>query len=462
MKKLKINYIQSINWKSLSPGKKALYTTLSIAIALTFFVIIILSLPKIYLNNFLKNQIIDSFAKAHPEYSLKINDVNLNILKNRAECNSISLTKIDSTFSCRIGAFSIDGIDWINLFLEKKISPKSISGATLDAKDISLYLNRLRYKILCGQLHLSVPDSEIQANTLEVRPLISDEPFFTESKFRNARYSLIIPKLSVNGIVLQGLFNGNKYCVRSIKTQDASIDILVNMDKSFDTKSPNPLMPNVVLSSIIDTIRVDSLQVMNSRLNYCERYAVNAKAASITFDRIQFFTEGIVNHTGRPDTIAIHAQANFMNSSTMKLLMLIPLGSPQSSFSFAGSLDKMEANSLNKFLEIAEHQRIKSGIVQSAAYNINVNSGQATGNVHAEYDNLSVAVLNKNTESESGLIERISSFYAKEFIIKRSNMPDKSGDERTGVVKYTRKPDEPFIQFVWFALRSGVLNLIEI
>jgi hypothetical protein len=139
--------------------------------------------------------------------------------------------------------------------------------------------------------------------------------------------------------------------------------------------------------------------------------------------------------------------------------MLIPLGSPQLSFSYSGSLNKMEVSSLNKFLEIAEHKRIKSGVLHSAAYNINVNSGRAAGSVRVEYSDLSIAALNKKTGSENGIFDRLSSFIAKSFILRGDNMPDKSGSMKIGVVKYTRKPDETFIQFVWFALRGGVGNV---
>jgi hypothetical protein len=460
MKKLKIKYLQTINWKKSSPGKTALRTSVAVGIVLLLFALIFIFFPQTYLDGFLKSRIIDAFAKGYPEYSLKIADVNFNVLKNRIECDSISLRKINSTFSCRIGAFSLDGIGWIKLLREKKLSPNSIAEAALDAEGIVLDFNRSENQIRCGRLHLSVPDSEIVAESLEFHPFITDEQFFAESKFRNTRYRFVIPKINVNGLAYYRLLYGNNFRARSISIRDAFVDVLLNKDKPFDTKSPNPLMPNEGLSSIKDTIRVDSLQIMNSRLNYYERFVVGANAALVTFDRMQVLAKGIVNHTGRRDTIVIHAQGNFMNTSAMELLMLIPLGSPQFSLSYSGSLREMELSSLNGFLEIAEHRHIKSGILHGATFAINVDSGRATGYVRAEYNDLSFAVLNKNTGSENGMLDKISSFIGKTFIIRGNNTPDKSGSLKIGVVKYTRNPNDPFIQFAWFALRSGVGNLV--
>jgi hypothetical protein len=460
VRKLKINLSHTIDGRKLPPGKIALRTAIAAGITLLLVALIFVFVPQIYLDGLLKDRIIGAFAKAYPEYSLKIAGINFNILKNRLECDSISLTKIDATFSCRTGAFSIDGIDWIKLYREKKISLNVIASAVLDAEDIAINSEQSQIQIQCGRLHLSIPDSAIVADALEFHPSINDEQFFAGSRFRNTRYRFVIPEISVNGLVYSGLLHGNNYRARSINIRDAFIDILVNMDKPWNTNAINPLMPNESLSSMKDTIRVDSLLIVNGRLNYNERYVVGAEAALVTFDKMQALALGIVNHTGRLDTIAIHAQGMFMNAATMKLHMSIPLGSPQFSFSYGGSVGEMQVSRLNGFLETAERHRIKSGVLHGADFEVDVNSGRATGYVRAEYSGLSIAILDKYTGSERGIADRISSLIGKLFVIRGTNTPDKKGSMKIGVVKFTRKPDEPFIQFAWFALRSGVGNTV--
>jgi hypothetical protein len=44
--------------------------------------------------------------------------------------------------------------------------------------------------------------------------------------------------------------------------------------------------------------------------------------------------------------------------------------------------------------------------------------------------------------------------------IRHSNAPDASGALKHGEINYTRRPDDEFLQFAWFALRSGVLDAI--
>ena len=99
MKKTKSKYSQTVDGRQLTPGKIALRASLAVGIILLVSALIFVFLPQVYLNGLLESRIIDAFQKAYPEYSLKIAGVNFNILKNRLECDPISLTKIDGTFS---------------------------------------------------------------------------------------------------------------------------------------------------------------------------------------------------------------------------------------------------------------------------------------------------------------------------------------------------------------------------
>jgi hypothetical protein len=77
------------------------------------------------------------------------------------------------------------------------------------------------------------------------------------------------------------------------------------------------------------------------------------------------------------------------------------------------------------------------------------------------YKDLEIAVLDKQTGTEQGLGNRVASFLTNVLKIRNSNAPDATGLMKEGMVNYTRRPEEEFQQFVWFGLRSGVLDLIS-
>jgi hypothetical protein len=81
--------------------------------------------------------------------------------------------------------------------------------------------------------------------------------------------------------------------------------------------------------------------------------------------------------------------------------------------------------------------------------------------LRAIYGNLEIAVLDKQAGTEKGFDNRVASFLANLLKIRNSNAPDASGSMKEGEVNYTRRPEEEFLQFAWFALRSGVLDVIS-
>jgi hypothetical protein len=208
-------------------------------------------------------------------------------------------------------------------------------------------------------------------------------------------------------------------------------------------------------------LQVDSLSITNGHLTYRERVLAGADPGVLTFGAVSMFVEGIANRAEATAAILLRAQGDFMNAGVLKVLMTIPITPPDFSFHYSGSLSAMDLTRLNTFLEIAERTRIKSGNAQEAAFDINVVDGQARGHMRGIYENLEIAVLDKQTDTKKGLSNRVASFLANAFKIRNSNAPDASGSMKEGEVNYTRRPQDEFLQVAWFALRTGVLDVIS-
>ena len=141
--------------------------------------------------------------------------------------------------------------------------------------------------------------------------------------------------------------------------------------------------------------------------------------------------------------------------------MAIPITPAGFSLHYSGSLSAMDLTRLDAFLDIVESMRIISGSAKEASFEIDVNAGRARGRVRAIYKDLRVSVLDKQTGSPKGLGNRIASFFANAFKIRNSNARNASGSQREGEVNYMRGSKDTFLQFVWYALRTGVLDIIN-
>lgn len=460
MKKIEEIKNSFLNWKDLSFKKVAKYISIVIGAVILLCVLIFIFFPDPFINAFVKERITKAFTEAYPAYSLKLGDMHYSVWKNRLGTDSLSIKSNDSTFSGSASSFSVSGISWLKILFQSEFSNDIINSTVIDAEKIVLNFHCDQNEIRCAMLHISVPDSVMVSDSIKYFPLISDEKLFSKSQFKQTRFRFDIPQLTILGLDYLELLKGNKYSARNININGLFADILVNMDKPYDVNTRNPQMPNEALLSMKEIIDVDSLIVTNGRLKYCERFAVGAAPGVISFNRINISVSGIANHSTSPVTTVIRADGIFMNSGKMKLFMEIPLTSKDFSLRYSGSLSKMGVAVLNEFIEPSEHQRIKSGIIHTAAYDVNVNSGHASGTLRVEYEDLTVALLNKETGSEKGIFNRILSFFGKVFVIRRTNMPDEDGKMKIGEINYTRNHQDYFLQFLWFALRGSIAHVV--
>ena len=90
-----------------------------------------------------------------------------------------------------------------------------------------------------------------------------------------------------------------------------------------------------------------------------------------------------------------------------------------------------------------------------------MSAGQARGRLRAIYKDFEIALLDKQTGSAKGINNRVTSFFTNVWKIRNSNAPDASGSMKEGEVSYTSRPEDEFQQFAWFALRTGVLDIIS-
>lgn len=446
------------NWNKLSLMKFVKYTSFIMGAVILIFVLILIFFSGPFIDTFLKDRITKAFTNAYPAYSIQLGDMHYNIWKNRLRCDSIKLKT--GKFTCNIASFSVNGIGAMKILGQRNFTPNSLSSSVIDAQKIELNFRPSGNVIRIATLHIAVPDSEMTADSIKYFSLLSDEQFFAKSQYRQTRFRFDVSQIKIMGLDCLALLQGNIYNARSINLHDVFADIFVNMDKPYDKNSSNPQMPNEALSSIKETVKVDSLEIINGRLNYVERFAVGAKPAVVTFNKVNALVSGIANQRALPGIAIIHGEGLLMNSARIKLFMEIPLASKDFSLRYSGSCGTMDVTKLNSFLEAGEHRRIKSGVLQSATFKINVNSGRASGTLRVLYKDLTLAILNKKTGSENGIFDRISSLIGRALFIRGTNMPDKKGLMKIGEIDYTRNPDESFTQFVWFALRSGVGNVV--
>ena len=314
---------------------------------------------------------------------------------NRLVAQSVTLSATDTTL--KVGRISLTGVRWARLLWGTAAPADVLAQASLEATNLEVEFPQAHYGIRCARLRASVPGSELIAEGTELRSLVEDEAFFAAHFFRTPRFRVVAPECRVLGLAYGELLQGKSYRARSVHFSGPSLDALINRDKPPPPFVKSPLMVHEALAAIRQPLQVDSLTITNGHLAYCERLAVGAAPAVLTFGAVSMSVEGIANRGEATAAVKLQAQGDLMDAGTLKVQMSIPITPSDFSLHYSGSLSAMDLTRLDAFLDLAEHTRIKSGSAQEAAFDIQVTAGQARGRVRGIYRDLVIAVLDKQT-----------------------------------------------------------------
>ena len=411
------------------------------------------------LNRYGKGRAEHAFAEAHPGSELRIGDLSFALGANRLVAQSVTLKAARTTV--RVERLALTGVRWARLLRGKSGLADALTRAVLEAVNLDAEFPRSHYGLRCAQLRASAPNSELAAAGIELRTLVDDEAFFAAQAFRTTRLRVVVPELKALGLAYGDLLGGRSYRARSVHLSRPSLEALVNRDRPVEPFVRSPRMAHEALASIRKPLQVDSLSIAGGQVRYCERRLAGTDPGVLTFGAVSLAAAGISNLAAASAPIEIRAQGDLMNAGTLKVQMTIPVASPDFSLHYSGSLGAMDLIRLDAFLAVAEQTRIKSGTVQQVTFDIDVTAGRARGRVRAGYRNLKITVLGEQTSNKPGRASGFASFLANLIGVRNDNAPDGSGLMREGKVDYAREPGNEFLQFLWFALRSGVIDVIS-
>jgi hypothetical protein len=400
-----------------------------------------------------------ALAKAQPGIAVHIGKADYSLAKNRLACQAVQLNT--SNVVLRLDRVAVTGVDWRAMFSAKPAPSNLLAHARFEASNVVLRLPGSEYELRCARLQGSVLRSELALHDAELRPLQSAEEFFAARTVRRTRVRVALPSLEVTGLDYAGLLQGKAWRAQAIVCTEPAFEALVNRDKPQDLAGPPPLMVHEALTAIRQPIAIERFRITHARIRYGERRAVGAAPGWLTFGEVEATAHPIANQASPGTTILLEAQGKLMDAGILKLSMSIPITSNAFSLHYSGSLSEMDLTRLNGFLEQAEYTRIKSGSARAVAFDVEVRDGHATGRLVAVYHGLQVAVLDKKTGTETGVLNRLESFLSNAFRIRNSSRADDPASLKPAEIEYDRGPRDTFFSFVWFAVRSGVFHAIK-
>jgi|GEM_PF-5341976 len=204
-----------------------------------------------------------------------------------------------------------------------------------------------------------------------------------------------------------------------------SLDTYVYRDKrppaAFGKRPP---LPQEFLRNFNTYIKLDTVNLYNSKLTY-EELAVDGKQpGQIYFEDLNAYAFNITNDTALlEDGAAVQLFANgfLMGDGLIEAAFTFPIANENNSFTFQGSLAPMDLRAINPMLENVASLKVNSGNARRLTFEVQADEEYADGFMRFYYRDLNVALLKRDAKpKKSGKIKSLLTMFAN-VLVKSKN-----------------------------------------
>jgi hypothetical protein len=209
-------------------------------------------------------------------------------------------------------------------------------------------------------------------------------------------------------------------------------------------------------------LRVDSVSLKQGNIKYTEHAEKAKEAGYIEFKEVHARLYNISNdtiHKTNPGYLRINCNALVMGKGLITVSLKSRLFDPYNTFSLDGTLSGMEISALNPILENNAFISAQTGTLNAMEFNFVATDEKAVGTLTMLYDNLKIAVLNRQTNNGKAFRERLISFVANSLFLTSNPIQGKS--IRVGTIDYNRDPEKFVINYSFKAVLSGMISSIS-
>jgi hypothetical protein len=146
---------------------------------------------------------------------------------------------------------------------------------------------------------------------------------------------------------------------------------------------------------------------------------------------------------------------------------IVPLDAPTFDIDYRGTLHSMPAARLNRLTSHIFPVLVTGGTVTRMTYDISVRDGVARGQATPVYDGLSISLTETGADGilgSGGVVGDVARGVAGFFARRRFHESNPEGSDapvRAGDVAYGARPTETLPSFLWYALRTGIIDAVQ-
>ncbi|HMH21151.1 MAG TPA: hypothetical protein VK563_05220 [Puia sp.] len=231
--------------------------------------------------------------------------------------------------------------------------------------------------------------------------------------------------------------------------------IHVFRDRRLRRETDEKPLPVDFLKSLPMSLRVKEVKFGTSSFTYEEFPGKGDSTGTIRIVRMTGSLSPLINKpiAGDPAWLTLTTKGSLMGSGTVTATTRMPLrrGEP---YHVEGAFHELDVTTLNSSAENLGLIHLKSGVLNSLAFQFDMGPEKSTGKVIGAYHQLVVQKLKEKDDVKK--VDKLKSFALKEFIIPLNKDQSLPESKRTGKVDYKRDPSRNFSFYLLHSLLVGV------
>jgi hypothetical protein len=376
-----------------------------------------------------------------------------------------------TTSSRRTKKTSVQIQDVSITLVDVKVDSSSNADTTrmLFAKQVGITCGKLAwssanklYDYSADSISISSVSRNLDIKSFRLAPTLNEEAFVKAVPTQDDRFDFLISHIQMQNINLLQLFEEN-FVADSMLIGAASFKIYRDLMIPRDKKNRVGSYPQQAIQKIPVSFRVGKIILSNGFVEYKERNQITRQSGKVQFYNVY---AGISNFTNDENAIAVNnvmtadMSARFLNKTPLKVTWLFYLLNPNGRFDVKGSFGTMDATLLNPLTEPMGPARINKGKINGMEFSLQGQDYGMDGAIKLLYDDLNIAILEKDKDSKKLDKKGLLSFLAN-IVIKNSN-PKKNEDARIVQVHFDRDTNRSIFHLAWKTLFKGIKETVGI
>lgn len=319
----------------------------------------------------------------------------------------------------------------------------------LTAGNINWMNERKLYKYQVNNLALSSQDKSLDCGKINISPLLGEQAFMNKVKAQIDRFDVVLDRIQLRNLNYIALFNGVVEA-DSLLISKAALKVYKDFGQPRDNVSRVGTFPHQILKKLPLSINIRKAVVSNGFVEYKQLTPKTGQKGKVQFYAVSALIDNITNQPAavRANNICrADARSLFMNKARVKATFFFNLASNNGSFSIDGHIGSLDARSLNRISQPLASAKIVKGIINGVDLHVKGSDYKGEAEITFLYDNLKIAVLEKNNEDGTLDKKKLVSMAAN-ILIKNAN-PGNNEKVRIGNGTFERDTNRSFFNLVW-------------